>query len=131
MVKTIQENRKILRRYIRVLSRYPGMLGSKDAIKYFIVVHNYLGVEELFYDQCLIADKQINNHLFLASKVDYCSTILAYYRELYKHTNDVRFSIETMDSIEEVRLFLASDECKNIHSRLIMEWEDIKSKKEK
>jgi len=120
-VKSISQNKYILRRYIRLLSQYPGMEGHKDAISYFIILHNFLELEDMFYDQCTMANKNINIHLTLLSDVKMCSTAVQIGKLLYSPNHKVRFGIETLDSIEDVRVFMATDECKrrDIYNKLV------------
>lgn len=104
--RTISENRKLLRKYIRLLGRYKGMNNAQNALQYFIIVHNFLAIEEKYYDQVMMGKKQINKHLSLITNITYVSTAINYYEDLYDPSNQVRFAIETMDIIEEVRLYL-------------------------
>lgn len=110
-VKSIAQNKKILRKYVRLLSQYPGMQHHKDAIKYFVILHNFLEIEDMFYDQCIMANKQINIHLNLMSNLRMTNTAVQYYKLLYDPNSKIRFGIETIDSIEDVRVFLGSEEC--------------------
>jgi len=129
-IKTVEENKYILRRYIRLLGQYKGMKDHKDAIHYFIILHNFLVIEDLFYDQCLMANKQINAHLNLMKDVRFCATAVQYYKLLYDPNHKVRFGIETLDSIEDVRVFLSSDACKkaDIYNKLLIEHKNCKTK---
>ena len=129
--RTIQENRKILRRYIRLLSQFPGMMRHKQCKDYLVIVHNFLGIEEMFYDQCLMGNKQINVNLgLLLEKVMFETTAMAYSEKIYDPNHKVRFAIETFDSIEDVRVFMDSDECKklNIYTKLVLDYKFKKAK---
>tara|TARA_R110000851_G_scaffold330328_3_gene503053 strand:- start:580 stop:933 length:354 start_codon:yes stop_codon:yes gene_type:complete len=82
------------------------MNNAQNALQYFIIVHNFLAIEEKYYDQVMMGKKQINKHLSLITNITYVSTAINYYEDLYDPSNQVRFAIETMDIIEEVRLYL-------------------------
>lgn len=108
MSALIDKNRYILRRYIRLLSQYKGMKDNLKAMQYFLVIHNFLLIEEMFYDQCIMNDTQINIHLSLMEDVRFCATALQYYRRYYDPNHKIRYSLENIWKIEDVRLFLES-----------------------
>lgn len=127
--KTIRENRQILRRYVRFLNKYKGMKNTEKARRFFIVLHNFLGIEERCYDQCLTLDKQINVHMNLLTKPQYYSSVTAYFHKYYDPNHRIRVSIEKFDLIDEARIFMdANDEA--LYDRLILDsefeelWED-------
>lgn len=109
-VKTAEKNKYILRRHIRLLSSYPGMKDHKQAIQYFIILHNLIELEELFYDQCMIADCQLNAHLNLMEDVRFTATVLQFYRVLYDPNHRVRHAAENILLVDDVTLYVQANE---------------------
>lgn len=110
MFRHIAENRYTIRKYLRALSVskniYPHHTKDLDqAIKFFIILHNMLILEEEFYDQCVMAKKEINRflHLERSWRVD---DILGEYYKLYDRKGTVRKNVETLTQVEEIRYIL-------------------------
>lgn len=117
---TIQENRRTLRRYIRLVGSFDGMLDATNAKKYFIMMHNFLALEEMFYDQCTMASKNLNKHLRLIGDIKYVSSAIRVYQILREPGHKVRYAIETMDDIEDVRVYLKEQGYQDIYTKLIL-----------
>lgn len=118
MIKKVEQNRKILRQYIRYLSACGGGEASKKAIKYFIILHNFLAIEDRFYDQVSMANKQLNNVLLL-QELRSVTSILGKFNLLFDPAHVIRLRIETMPSIEEIKLYL-SGEGVDVYKKLII-----------
>lgn len=110
MFRHIAENRYTIRKYLRALSVSKNVnayarTDTDQAIKFFIILHNMLLLEEEFYDQCVMAKKEINRflHLERSWRVD---DILGEYYKLYDRKGTVRNNIETLVQIEEIRYIL-------------------------
>lgn len=110
MFRHIAENRYTIRKYLRALSVSKNVnayarADTDKAIKFFIILHNMLLLEEQFYDQCVMAKKEINRflHLERSWRVD---DILGEYYKLYDRKGTVRNNIETLVQIEEIRYIL-------------------------
>ena len=110
MFRHIVENRYTIRKYLRALSVSKNVnayarTDTDQAIKFFIILHNMLLLEEEFYDQCVMAKKEINRflHLERSWRVD---DILGEYYKLYDRKGTVRNNIETLVQIEEIKYIL-------------------------
>ena len=120
--RTIAENRLILRRYIWFLNNYRGMANTTKAKTFFIVLHNFLAIEDKCYDQCLTLDRQINVHLNLLKEPKFYASVSMYYDKYYDPNHKIRFSLESIDDLEEARYFL--DNTKDVfYDRLILDSE--------
>lgn len=107
------ENQKRLRKYIKILKdNYE--LGKEDfgdynkfdiIMRYFIVIHNFLYLENKYFDKVKITGKELNKYLDLPN-LESLGDIINKFNELYDTNSKVRFSVETLDSIEEIRLIL-------------------------
>lgn len=118
-MNTIRENRKIIRSYIRLLSVYGGMKGAEKAMKHYIILHNFLGIEELCYDQAMMTNKHINRHLNLTEGVRFVNTLTMLANIYFDPNHKVRFSIETIDDVEEARLYIKENK-DSLYDKLIM-----------
>lgn len=107
------ENQKKLREYIKILEENYDLGSVKDEggnfnsfdlyIKYFIIIHNFLYLENRYFDIVKLSNKEINKYLNLP-KLESLDDVINKFTELYDTNNKVRFAVETLDSIEEVRL---------------------------
>lgn len=107
------ENQKILRKYIKILKENYDLGMVKDdggdynkfdiIIRYFIIIHNFLYLENSYFDIVKLSNKEINKYLNLP-KLESLDDVISKFTELYDTNNKVRFAVETLDSIEEVRL---------------------------
>lgn len=120
MFRHIAENRYTIRKYLRALSVSKNVnayarTDTDQAIKFFIILHNMLLLEEEFYDQCVMAKKEINRflHLERSWRVD---DILGEYYKLYDRKGEVRNNIETLVQIEEIRYILRDNT--NLYKKL-------------
>ena len=109
------ENQKRLREYIKILKENYELGFVKDDggnfnhfdlyIKYFIILHNFLLVENQYFDIVKLYNKEINRYLNLP-KLESLDEVINKFKELYDTNSKVRFGVETFDSIEEIRLLL-------------------------
>jgi hypothetical protein len=109
------ENQKRLREYIKVLKEnYDlGLIKDKGGnynkfdiiIRYFIIIHNFLYLEDRYFDIVKLSNKEINKYLNLP-KLESLDEVINKFNELYDTNSNVRFGVETLDSIEEIRLLL-------------------------
>ena len=107
------ENQKRLREYIKVLKEnYDlGLIKDKGGnynkfdiiIRYFIIIHNFLYLEDRYFDIVKLSNKEINKYLNLP-KLESLDEVINKFNELYDTNSNVRFGVETLDSIEEIRL---------------------------
>jgi hypothetical protein len=97
---------KILKSYIHILNN-----SGKEydlAKQYFLILHNFLIVERMFADEVKAANKEINKNLILEPLND-DREVYQKFLELYDVNSNVRFGVETLDSIESVRQFLKNN----------------------
>lgn len=110
------KNQKRLREYIKILKENYGLGSVKDEggdynkfdiyLRYFIIIHNFLFLENKYFDIVKSSGKEINKHLDLP-KLETLADVINKFSELYEpNSSKVRFSVETLDSIEEIRLLL-------------------------
>ena len=74
-------------------------------INYFRILHNYLIIERMFYQDILMNKKEINKYLKL-QKLHSCEEIHNKFLELYDQEHIIRNNVETLDNIEPIRLFI-------------------------
>jgi hypothetical protein len=88
-------------------------------IKYFIILHNFLLLENQYFDIVKLSNKEINRYLNLP-KLESLDQVINKFKELYDTNSKVRFGVETFDSIEEIRLLLPQlkDFYNKIHTSL-------------
>ena len=120
MSKAITENRYTIRKYLRTLSVSKNVIAyaradTDPAIKFFIILHNMLILEDEFYDQCLMGNKEINRHLRL-SRTWRVDDILAEFYKLYDRDSKVRKNIETITKVEDIRYVLKQNP--NLYKKL-------------
>lgn len=109
------ENQKVLRSYIKLIKTNYDIGIVKDEggdynkydiyLNYFTIIHNFLYLENEYYDVVKLVDKEINKYLNLP-RLTTLEDVSNKFIELYDVNNKVRFSIETFDSIEEIRILL-------------------------
>lgn len=100
------ENQRILRKYIKLLKT----VESKNdffEVKYFTIIHNFLYLESMYLDLVKQCNKELNKNLTLPGNAT-LSEIKSMFSELYDPYNNVRFSVETLDSIEEIDQIIKS-----------------------
>jgi hypothetical protein len=122
---SFDDNRKMLRMYIKTIvkskeyedgykmddgGRGDGSYQKKYNIydhwvKFLIILHNSLIIEEKFENEFKINGKEINKFLNL-KKTNDLSEIIELAKKYYDSDSPVRFGLETKDSIEEVREYL-------------------------
>jgi len=95
---------KILKSYIHILNNGSGE--NHDLAKqYFLILHNFLIVERMFAEEVKAAGKEINKNLNIEPLNDE-QEVYQKFLELYDVNSNVRFGVETLDSIESIRQFL-------------------------
>lgn len=94
---------KTLKSYIHILNNNRN--NSLLAKTYFTILHNFLIIERMFYDDVKLAGKEINKHLNL-EKLNNERDVYQKFLELYDTNSHIRFAIETFDSIESIRQYL-------------------------
>lgn len=109
------ENQKRLREYIKILKENYDLGTIKDdsgnynkfdiIIHYFTIIHNFLYLENRYFDIVKLSNKEINKYLNLP-KLESLDDVISKFTELYDTNNKVRFAVETLDSIEQIRLIL-------------------------
>ena len=120
MPRPIKENRYIIRKYLRALSVSKNVNAyhrsdTDIAIKFFIILHNVLALEEEFYDECVTAKKEMNKYLHICRtwRVD---SILVEFNNLYKLDSRVRKNIESIHKVEEIRYVIKQNP--NLYKKL-------------
>lgn len=80
---------------------------SKDALQktYYLILHNALKVEEMFAEDIRKAGKEIDDTLDL-QLVEGDDAIRQEFLRLYDIYHPVRNNVETLDSIESVRVWM-------------------------
>jgi len=113
MFREIAENRYIIRKYLRALSVSKNVNGymrtdTAVAIKFFIILHNSLIIEDTYYDQFAIANQQINKYLNLQKswRVD---DVLSEFYKVYNKGSKVRNSLDRIKYVEEAKLLLEKE----------------------
>lgn len=103
-----EENQRRLREYIRVLRKNQNNDVYNLYIKYFIIIHNFLYLENEHYNLVKECGKEINKYLVLPELK--LNDIIKKFEELYDNEYSmVRFSVETFYSIEEIRIRLKNN----------------------
>lgn len=130
MSRTVEENRRLVRRYIRTLSKpctpkkrtnvQGTEIRAEQMIRFFIVLHNFLHIEDLYYDQFLMKNMSINTNVKLSKEVINYFSALHYYGRMSVRGSKVRAGIERAEEIEEVRTLLREEENKDIYTKLII-----------
>jgi hypothetical protein len=120
MPRPIKENRYIIRKYLRALSVSKNVNAyhrsdTDIAIKFFIILHNVLALEEEFYDECVTAKKEMNKYLHICRtwRVD---SILVEFNNLYRLDSRVRKNIESIHKVEEIRYVIKQNP--NLYKKL-------------
>jgi hypothetical protein len=109
----MESNRKVLRQYIRKISVAKNIddiqgadyFNAELAIKYFVILHNFLLLEDMHYDQAIMAKSNINKHLNLKPLPKVRDIMTIFYR-VYNHGSKVRCGLEGLKKVEEVALLL-------------------------
>lgn len=122
MPKEVKENRYILRKYIRTLSVAHNLKSYeekelKKAISFFVILHNMLRVEDIYYDQVMMQNKQLNKLLNLI----YCTkvySILGAFYKMYNKGSKIRGNLEGITKIEEVNLEIKLN--KHFYKKLLL-----------
>lgn len=106
----ISDKLLILKNYIYILSNSKQYNENyKLAISYFMILHNFLIIEQKFFEDVKISNKEININLLLENinnEIDIYNTFIA----LYDVNNIIRNNIETLDSIESVRIYFSKNQ---------------------
>ena len=110
MYKEYKENKYILRKYIRNLTvakatKDKPIADIEQAIKFFMILHNLLEVEDAYYDQCMMKGKEINKYLHLVHTFRVTDIMGSFYT-LFNRGGRVRSNMETLTEIEEIKILL-------------------------
>jgi hypothetical protein len=99
----IYEKLYILKSYINILNNTED---DYDIVKnYFIVLHNFLIIERMFFDDIVSHKKEINKYLKL-EKLNTVTEVYDKFLELYDQWNIVRNNVETLENIDSVGKYL-------------------------
>lgn len=102
--KPIIEKLLLLRSYIDTLNNHSG--GNYDLAKtYFIILHNFLIIEQKFYNDVVASGKEINKFLNL-KKINTTNEVLKKFLELYDIKHQIRNNVETFDNIDSIHQYL-------------------------
>lgn len=102
----IDQKLYLLKSYIHILNNSDTGEGDYDTAKtYFIILHNFLIIERMFAEDVKQAGKEINNNLDL-SPLNTPEEVMNLFTTLYDQHHPVRFGVETLDSIEPIRVYL-------------------------
>jgi len=103
----IDNKLKLLKSYIHILENSGKMddVNYDTAKTYFIIIHNWLIIERMFYDEIVQANKELNKNLSL-EKLSSDEEVMDKFFELYEPNHLVRFATETFDSIQPIREYL-------------------------
>ena len=107
---TVDDKLAILKNYIQILKKSDKYSENFDsncdlAVAYFTIIYNFLIIEEMFHTQVVQANKELNKYLDII-KLDNENDIMDKFFELYEPNHNVRFAVETFDSIEDIRIYL-------------------------
>jgi len=100
-------NRKRIREYIKTIKssdKYDPYIHNQW-IDILIILHNFLHIEEKFKDEVELNNKEINKYLNLPKTNDF-DEILNIVKKYYDTNSKVRFGLETLDSIDEIRDYI-------------------------
>ena len=114
----MEEKLKLLRGYINLLKNDKNISTGSHGFEiiYFIIIHNFLLVERMFQSEVTQCNKEINSNLNI-KKLNTVDEVKELFTELYDPYHNVRFGIETLDSIESVRIYLS--EHRDIYNTLM------------
>lgn len=112
--KPLKYKLKTLRNYIKILNKEYS--DSDIIVRYFLIIHNFLIIENLYSDEIERVGKGLNKYLSLPDTND-ISVIENLFKVYYDNYSKVRFSVETLDSIDEVRNFFNRNP--NIFTKLL------------
>jgi hypothetical protein len=97
----------LLRSYINILKNSDK--NYQLAISYFTILHNFLIIERMFYEDVKLANKEINKYLQL-EKLDSEEEVYNKFLELYDNEKSIiRINVETLDNIEPIDLYLKAN----------------------
>lgn len=102
----INKKLKILKGYIKILKN-DDEDKNRLAITYFIILHNFLIIERMFYPEISLAKKEINKFLEL-EKLNNVDDVMNKFSELYDINNPVRNNVELLGNIQSVGEYLNS-----------------------
>jgi hypothetical protein len=132
------ENQKRLREYIKILKENYDLGVIKDEggnynkfdiiIRYFIIIHNFLYLEDRYFDVVKLSGKELNKYLKL-SKLESLEDVINKFNELYDTNSKVRFGVETFDSIEEIRLLLNDLRMKDFTNKIYKSFNELSKSK--
>lgn len=94
----------LLKSYIHILKNYDG--NYELAKHYFIILHNFLIIEKMFFNNVAMSEKHLNKFLNL-EKLNNVEDIYKKFLELYDVQHQIRNNIETFDNIENIKIYLS------------------------
>ena len=115
-----QYNMNKLKEYIKILKNESKNGKNCDfAIKYFIILYNFILIEQGFIDDYILRKDQINLHL-RTEKFTKCDEVLDKFAELYDPNSIVRNNLENFSRNDEIiKEYLKTKP--NIYNRLLRE----------
>lgn len=100
--------KEILKQYISLLQAGEDSPYKDLAIAYFRIIYNALVLEEQFGKEMALAGKTVNDKLDVES-LQSVPEVEQKFLELYDVYHPVRNAVETLDSIEEIRLWMQNN----------------------
>lgn len=116
-IVNFRDSQKILRKYIKTLKSYEGT-NVEFALSFFTLLHNLLYIEDLYLQEVILCNKELNKYVDITPSID-IDYILATFHRLYDPNHKVRFSIETLDSIEQVRILRKNLRDMPFHTKIL------------
>lgn len=107
MYRSYMSSMYLIRRYIRTLTSAKNAnlytrSNVDEAIKFYIILHNMLKIEDEFFDLVMMKESEVNKYLFLEDNYT-VSAVMDKFYELFDRHSVVRRHTEELTSIEEVR----------------------------
>ena len=100
---TLDKNLSILKSYITIINKYK--VYTDFAKKFFIILHNFLIIEELFKKEVITSGKELNKHLDL-EKLDSANDVFEIFKKLYDVNHIIRNNIENFTRIDVIKQFV-------------------------
>ena len=102
----IEPKLELLKSYINIINNDTNG-DAQLAINYFTVLHNFLIIERMFYNDVVASKKEINKYLIL-NRCNSIEDVNNLFNELYDVNSKVRNNVETFDNIESIRIYLST-----------------------
>ncbi len=114
-MKSIKEKQKKLRQYIRLLGTDLERPNARKAQQYFIIIHNFLHIERKFFDQMMMFDAGIAQHLRLQAKPKNIKFCIWQYEGIFDVNHPARKAIENVTSISDIKYWMKELDANQIH----------------